>query len=118
MTIQEFFEALTTARAAGYRAYLVAMPYGQAVRLTSPTGHEHCPITAVYEHQTGQTFSPAAVYSTHASLGLSADDAYALTAAADLQGTEPMLRHQLLTALALWESPERPGAGPSTPRWP
>ncbi len=115
MTIHEFFEALKAARADGYRAYLVAEPYGPAIRLKSPGGHEHCPLTAVCEHHTGQTFPPAAVYSTLESLGLSPDDAYALTAAADLQGAEPLLRHQLLTALALREGPEPPDAGLTLP---
>jgi hypothetical protein len=111
MTIHKFFEALKAARKDGYRAYLVAESYGQAVRLQSPGGHEHCPLTAVCEHHTGQTFPPAAVYSTHESLGLSPDDAYTLTAAADLQAAEPVLRHQLLTALGLREDPEPPDAG-------
>jgi hypothetical protein len=72
MTIHEFLEALKAAREDGYRAYLVAEPYGQAVRLKSPRGNEHCPLTAVCVHHTGQTFPPAAVYSTSESLELRA----------------------------------------------
>jgi hypothetical protein len=118
MTIHEFFEALKAAKEGGYRAYLVAELYGQAVRLQSPRGYEHCPLTAVCEHHTGQTFPPAAVYSTCESLGLSPDDAYALTAAADLQAAEPRLRHQLLAILALREHPELPDAGQALPPLP
>jgi hypothetical protein len=118
MTIHEFLEALKATREDGYRAYLVAEPYGQAIRLKSPKGHEHCPLTAMCEHHTGQTFPPAAVYSTFESLGLSPDDAYTLTAAADLQAAEPLLRHQLLTALALREGPEPPDAGLTLPHLP
>jgi hypothetical protein len=118
MTIHEFLEALKAAREDGYRAYLVAEPYGQAVRLKSPRGNEHCPLTAVCVHHTGQTFPPAAVYSTSESLELSPDDAYTLAAAADLQTAEPLLRYQLLTALALREGPEAPDAGLTLPNLP
>jgi hypothetical protein len=44
---------------------------------------------------------PAAVYSTLKSLGLDPDDAYTIAAAADGQTDELILRHQLLSALAL-----------------
>src|SRR5262245_9279627 len=103
MTVQEFLEALKEAREVGYRPYLVSKPYGQAVRLKSPAGDEHCPITAVCEHQTGQTFPPAAVYSALESLGLSPDDAYTIAAVADVHTVEPHLRHQILMALTLPE---------------
>jgi hypothetical protein len=118
MTIAAFLAALEALRPAGYRPYVAAESYGPAIRLESPAGHEHCPITAVCAHRTGKIFPPVAVYSTLESLGLSPDDAYALSAAADLQAAEPLLRHQLLTALALREGPEPPGAGPSTPNQP
>jgi len=101
MTIQEFLDALTATRKCGYRPYLVAEAYGQTIRLKSPAGAEHCPITAVYECYTGETCPPAAVYSTLKSLGLDPDDAYTIAAAADGQTDEPILRHQLLSALAL-----------------
>ena len=101
MTIQEFLDALIATRKGGYQPYLVAEAYGQTIRLKSPAGAEHCPITAVYECYTGQTCPPAAVYSTLKSLGLDPDDAFAIAAAADGQTDEPILRHQLLSALAL-----------------
>jgi hypothetical protein len=101
MTMQEFFDALTAMRARGYQPYLVAEAYGQIIRLKSPAGADHCPITAVYECATGQTCPPAAVYSTLVRLGLDRDDAYTLVAAADGQTDEPLIRHQLLAALAL-----------------
>jgi hypothetical protein len=118
MTIYEFLEALKAAREDGYRAYLMAAPYGQTIRLKSPRGTEHCPITAVCEHHTGQTFPPAAVYSTCETLGLSPDDAYTLTAAADLQAAEPLLRQQLLIAVALREGPARLDPQPTLPNLP
>jgi hypothetical protein len=74
---------------------------GQTIRLKSPAGTEHCPITAVYECCTGQTYPPAAVYSTLERLGLDPDDAYTIVMAADGQTDEPIIRHQLLAALAL-----------------
>jgi hypothetical protein len=101
MTIPEFFDALTAARADGYRPYLVAQSCRQRIRLTSPRGDEHCPITAVYEHATRQTFPPMAVYAAMHPLGLDPDDAYAIAAAADGRADDPLLRQQLLTALAL-----------------
>ena len=104
MTIKEFLEALKEAKEVGYRPYLVSEPYGQTIRLKSPTGNEHCPITAVCERQTGQTFPPAAVYSTIESLGLSPDDAYTIAAVADANAVEPSLRRQILMALTLREA--------------
>jgi hypothetical protein len=101
MTIQEFLDALIATRKGGYQPYLVAEAYGQTIRLRSPAGAEHCPITAVYECYTGQMCPPAAVYSTLKSLGLDPDDAYTIAAAADGQTDELILRHQLLSALAL-----------------
>ena len=70
MTMQEFLDTLTAISARGYQPYLVAEAYGQTIRLKSPAGAEHCPITAVYECSTGQTCPPAAVYSTLERLGL------------------------------------------------
>jgi hypothetical protein len=110
MTVSEFLAVLATMRAAGYRPYFAPEPYGPAIRLKSPAGVEYCPITAVCAHRTGQDFPPVAVYSTVESLGLSPDDAYALSAAADLQGAEPCLRRQMLAALALHEASSRPDA--------
>jgi hypothetical protein len=101
MTLQEFFDALKVVRAAGYRPYLVAQSSRQMIRLTSPTGDEHCPITAVCECYTGQTFPPTAVYASLARLGLDPDDAYTIAAAADGQSNVPFLRQQMLAALAL-----------------
>jgi hypothetical protein len=101
MTLQEFLDALTALRARGYQPYLVAAAYGQTIRLKSPAGVDHCPITAVYECATGQTCLPAAVYSTLECLGLDPDDAYTIVTAADGQTDEPIIRHQLLAALAL-----------------
>jgi hypothetical protein len=101
MTMQEFLDTLTALRAHGYQPYLVAEAYGQTIRLKSPAGADHCPITAVYECSSGQTCPPAAVYSTLARLGLDRDDAYTIVTAADGQTDEPIIRHQLLTALAL-----------------
>jgi hypothetical protein len=101
MTMQEFLDALTAMRARGYQPYLVAEAYGQTIRLTSPAGAEHCPITAVYECSTGQACPPAAVYSTLERLGLDPDHAYTIVTAADGQTAEPIIRHQLLAALAL-----------------
>jgi hypothetical protein len=65
MTMQEFLDTLTALSARGYHPYLVAEAYGQTIRLKSPAGTEHCPITAVYECATGQTCPPAAVYSRY-----------------------------------------------------
>jgi hypothetical protein len=104
MTIQEFLEALKETKEVGYRPYLVPRSYGQAIRLKSPAGNEHCPITAVCECQTGQTFPPTAVYSAIASLGLSPDDVYTIAAAADVHTVEPILRQQILVALTLPEA--------------
>jgi hypothetical protein len=101
MTMQEFVDALTALSARGYQPYLVAEAYGQTIRLKSPAGADHCPITAVYECATGQTCPPAAVYSTLERLGLDLDDAYTIVTAADGQTDEPLIRHQLLAALAL-----------------
>jgi hypothetical protein len=100
MTLQEFFDALKVVRAAGYRPYLVAQSSRQLIRLTSPTGAEHCPITAVCERHTGQTFPPLAIYSIIERLGLDPDDAYTIAAAADGQASVLPIREQLLTALA------------------
>jgi hypothetical protein len=99
--MQEFLDTLTAMSARGYQPYLVAEAYGQTIRLKSPAGAEHCPITTVYECSTGQTCPPAAVYSTLERLGLDPDDAYTIVTAADGQTDEPIIRHQLLTALAL-----------------
>ena len=104
MTIKEFLEALKKAKTVGYRPYLVSKPYGQTIRLKSPAGNEHCPITAVCECQTGQTFPPASVYSAIESLGLSPDDAYTIATVADVHTAEPALRQQILTALTLPEA--------------
>jgi hypothetical protein len=104
MTVQEFLEALKQARDVGYRPYLVSKPYGRTIRLESPAGDEHCPITAVCECQTGQTFPPAAVYSAIESLGLSPDDAYTIAAVADVHTVEPILRQHILMALTLRET--------------
>jgi hypothetical protein len=104
MTIKEFLEALQETKEVGYRPYLVPRSYGQTIRLESPAGHEHCPITAVCEWQTGQTFPPTAVYSVFESLGLSPDDAYTIVAAADVHTVEPILRQQILVALTLQEA--------------
>ena len=101
MTIQEFLDALTTTRMQGYQPYLVAEAHRQLIRLKSPAGDEHCPITAVYECYTGHTYPPTAVYSTLECLGLDPDDAYRIVMAVDGQPDEPIVRHQLLTALAL-----------------
>jgi hypothetical protein len=92
---------LTALRARGYQPYLVAEAYGQTIRLKSPVGAEHCPITVVYECSTGQACPPAAVYSTLKRLELDPDDAYTIVTAADGQTDEPIIRHQLLAALAL-----------------
>ena len=100
MTLQEFFDALTVTRADGYRPSLVTESSRQLIRLTSPAGDEHCPMTAVCEHDTGQTFPPTAVYSSLMHVGLDPDDAYTIAAAADGQDGEPGLRQQLLAALA------------------
>jgi hypothetical protein len=100
MTIQEFFDALTVTRADGYRPYLVTESCRQLIRLTSPAGDEHCPITAVCERYTGQTFPPTAVYSSLTRLGLDPDDAYSIAAAADGQESVPSMRQQMLTVLA------------------
>jgi hypothetical protein len=100
MTIQEFIDALQVTRAAGYRPYLAAQSSKQLIRLKSPTGAEHCPITAVCERYTGQTYPPMAVYSIIESLGLDPDDAYTIVAAADGHTSIPCVRQQLLTALA------------------
>jgi hypothetical protein len=101
MTMQEFLDALTAMRARGYHPYLFAEAYGQTIRLKSPAGAEHCPITAVYECCTGQTYPPAAVYSTLERLGLDPEDAYTIVTAADGPTDEPIIRQQLLAALAL-----------------
>jgi hypothetical protein len=108
MTVSAFLSALADLRAAGYAPYLAPEPYGPAIRLTSPAGGECCPITAVYAHRTGKSCPQAGVYGTIERLGLSPDDAYALTAAADLRAAEPRLRRRLLDALALEEAPARP----------
>jgi hypothetical protein len=63
MTIHEFFDALKDTRAAGYQPYVAMQSSRQIIRLKSPTGAEHCPITAVCEHYTGQTYPPMAIYS-------------------------------------------------------
>src|SRR5262245_18251995 len=101
MTIQEFLDALIVTRKGGYQPYLVTEAYGQTIRLRSPSGAEHWPITAVYECYTGQMCPPAALYSTLKSLGLDPDDAYTIAAAAVGQTDELILRYQLLSALAL-----------------
>jgi hypothetical protein len=101
MTINQFLDALTAARGRGYQPYLVTEAYGQTIRLKSPAGAEHCPITAVYECATGQTYPPVAVYSTLEDLGLDPEDAYTIVTAADGQIDEPIIRQQLLAALAL-----------------
>ena len=101
MTIQEFLDALTGTRSKGYQPYLVAEAHRQLIRLKSPAGDEHCPITAVYECYTGHTYPPAAVYSTLEHLGLDPEDAYTIVMAVDGQPDEPIVRHQLLAALAL-----------------
>jgi hypothetical protein len=108
MTVSAFLAALAGIQAAGYHPYLAPQPYGPAIRLTSPAGGEYFPITAMYAHRTGKICSPAGVYATIEHLGLSPDDAYALTAAADLRAAEPCLRRRLLAALALDEAPARP----------
>jgi hypothetical protein len=100
MTIQEFLDALQVTRAAGYRPYFAAQSSRQLIRLKSPTGAEHCLITAVCERYTGQTYPPMAVYSIMERLGLDPDDAYTIVAAADGHGSIPLVRQQLLTALA------------------
>jgi hypothetical protein len=100
MTLQEFFDALRVTRADGYRPYLVTESCRQLIRLTSPAGAEHCPMTAVCERYTGQTFPPTAVYSSLTRLGLDLDDAYTIAAAADGQSHVPLMRQQLLAALA------------------
>jgi hypothetical protein len=104
MTIQEFLQALQHMPAVGYRPFMASKPFGQAIRLMSPAGAEHCPITAVCEHHTGQTLPPTAVYSALDRLGLSPDDAYTIAAAADVQAIEPVLRTQILHALRLQEA--------------
>ena len=101
MTIKEFLDALTGTRSKGYQPYLVAAAHSQLIRLKSPAGDEHCPITAVYECYTGHTYPPAAVYSTLEHLGLDPEDAYTIVMAVDGQPDEPFVRHQLLAALAL-----------------
>jgi hypothetical protein len=100
MTIQEFLAALKVTRADGYHPYLVTQTSRQMIRLKSPSGAEHCPITAVYEQHTGQMYPPMAIYSIMESLGLHPDDAYTIAAAADGRISEPFIRQQLLTALA------------------
>jgi hypothetical protein len=104
MTIQKFIDALKVTRANGYYPYLVTQSSRQMIRLKSPTGVEHCPITAVCERYTGQTCPPMAIYSLMESLGLHPDDAYTIAAAADGDGSVPLVRQQLLTALAPLES--------------
>jgi hypothetical protein len=104
MTIHEFLEALKDVKAVGYRPYMVSKTYGQAIRLESPAGAEHCPITAVCERHTGQTLPTTAVYSSLDLVGLSPDDAYAIAAATDSQALEPLLRAQILAALGLQEA--------------
>jgi hypothetical protein len=100
MTIHEFLDALKDTRAAGYQPYLVTQSSRQIVRLKSPTGAEHCPITAVCERCTGQTYPPTAIYSIIECLGLDPHDAYIIAAAADGDVSVPLVRQQLLTALA------------------
>ena len=101
MTIQEFFDALKETRRAGYQPYITIKSSRQVIRLTSPTGGEHCPITAVCEHRTGQTYPPMTVYSIMEQLGLDPDDAYVIAAAADGDvNSAPLVRQQLLRALA------------------
>jgi hypothetical protein len=100
MTIPEFIDALKVTRADGYHPYLVTQSSRQLIRLKSPSGAEHCPITAVCERYTGETYPPMAVYSIMESLELDPDDAYTIVAAADGHGSIPLVRQQLLTALA------------------
>jgi hypothetical protein len=100
MTIPQFLDALTRTRAAGYHPYLVAQSSRQMLRLKSPTGAEHCPLTAVCERYTGETFRPVAIYSLLEHLELDPDDAHAIAAAADGQVDGSPLRQQLLTAVA------------------
>jgi hypothetical protein len=104
MTIHEFFDALKATREDGYQPYIATLPSRQIIRLKSPTGAEHCPITAVYEHSTGQIYPPMAIYSIMGRLGLDPDDAYTIAAAADGDVSVPLVRQQLLTALAPLES--------------
>jgi hypothetical protein len=107
MTIQEFFDALKATRAAGYQPYVAMQSSRHVIRLKSPTGGEHCPITAVCERYTGQTYPPMAIYSIVDRLGLDPDDAYIIAAAADGDVSVPLVRQQLLSALALRESVPR-----------
>jgi hypothetical protein len=100
MTIPEFMDALKVTRANGYHPYVTAQSSRHIIRLKSPTGAEHCPITAVYERYMGETYPPMAVYSIMERLGLDPDDAYTIVAAADGHGSLPLVRQQLLTALA------------------
>jgi hypothetical protein len=101
MTIPEFVAALKTTREAGYCPYVVTQSSRRMIRLRSPTGEVHCPITAVCEHASGETYPPMAVYSTLDRLGLGPDEAYTIVGAADGEDDEPILRQQLLAALAL-----------------
>jgi hypothetical protein len=97
--MQEFIDALKVTRADGIHPYLVTQSSRQLIRLKSPSGAEHCPITAVCERYTGQTYPPMAIYSIMESLGLEPDDAYTIAAAADGHLSGPLMRQQLLTAL-------------------
>jgi hypothetical protein len=99
MTIHEFFDALKATQTAGYQPYIATQSSRQIIRLKSPTGAEHCPITAVYERYTGQTYAPMAIYSIMGSLELHPDDAFTIAAAADGDVSVPLVRQQLLTAL-------------------
>ncbi len=104
MTVQEFFDALTLTRADGYRPYLVTEACRQMIRLKSPAGAEHCPMTAVCERNTGQTFPPTAAYSSLQRLRLDPDEAYTIAAVADGKSHVPLMRQQMLAALALLDA--------------
>ena len=64
----------------------------------------HCPITAVVEAETGETFYAAEYPKAAVAIGLPAKLAARLAMAADTRVAEPRLRERILAALGLAEA--------------